>query len=102
MNLQNAIIDKVQTMKDGSIKVVLVTRELSPEQMAELFFSVNKEIVKIDLPEDNHRTKSESQRLRDVIYVDWEQHHKEEFQTSALYYAHQMEKIINHIKDRLS
>lgn len=38
MKLENAIIDKVSTLKDGSVRISLVTRELSPTQMAELFF----------------------------------------------------------------
>ena len=37
MNLKNAILDGVKTMKDGSLKITLVTQELSPSQMAEIF-----------------------------------------------------------------
>lgn len=102
MNLQNAIIDKIQTMKDGSLKIVLVTRELTPHQMAELFLKLNEEVLTIDLPDDPSESKSKAQRLRGVLFKDWEQNKQEKFDTSELYYAHEMERIINCIKDRLA
>jgi hypothetical protein len=100
MNLKNAIVDSIRTNKDGSVKITLVTRELSPEQMAELFISVNKEVLSIDIPEDTTDTKTNSQRLRAVLYKNWELQ-KDRFDSFALYYDHTMEKIIDHYKSKL-
>lgn len=103
MNLQNAILDKVTTMKDGSLKITLVTRELDPKQMAELFFNLNKEILTIDIPTDTtEEPKSKWQRLRAVLYRLWEQDMKSKYDSFELYYSHIMEKLINMYKDKLS
>ena len=103
MKLENAIIDKVSTLKDGSVRVSLITRALSPTQMAELFFWVNKEILAIDIDESNKDDKSPSQRLRAVIYRLWEQSsdrkaYNDEFE---LYYRSKLERIIESLKDKL-
>ena len=87
-------------MKDGSLKITLVTRALDPNTMAEIFYSLNSEVVQIDIPEETD-DKSPSQRLRAVLYVLWEQQWKERFSTFALFYAHYMEKIIDQIKEKL-
>jgi hypothetical protein len=101
MNIKNALITKVSTRKDGSLQIVIETMELSPEQMAELFMNVNKEVMQIDVPDDSSDSKSKSQRLRNVLYVLWEQTGKDKFETFALFYAHQMEKITDFYKDKL-
>ena len=103
MRLENAIIDKVSTLKDGSVRVSLITRALSPTQMAELFFWVNKEILAIEIDESNKDDKSPSQRLRGVIYRLWEQSsdrkaYNDEFE---LYYRSKLERIIESLKDKL-
>jgi len=103
MNLQNAILDKVTTMKDGSLKITLVTRELDPHTMAELFLSLNQEIMTVDIPEDTREEiKSKAKRLRAVLYRVWEQDKKEQFKTFELYYNHIMEMLINKYKDLLN
>lgn len=101
MNLKNAIIDGFKSMKDGSLKITLVTRELAPEQMAELMVNLNKEIVSIDVPDEHGDTKTPSQRFRAVLYRLWEQDHKDKFHTFTLYYNHVMEQLINLYKDKL-
>lgn len=77
---------------------------MSPTQMAELFFSVNKEILAIDIDEDKTQDKSSSQRLRWVIYKLWEQSEEQpkynnEFE---LFYRAKMERIIDTLKDKIS
>jgi len=104
MNLQNAIIDKVSTLKDGSVRISLVTRALSPTQMAEIFYSVNQEILSIDIDEEKKEDKSPSQRLRWVLYKLWEQStdkdsYNNEFE---LFYRAKMERIIDTLKDKIS
>lgn len=103
MKLENAIIDKVSTLKDGSVRVSLVTRALSPTQMAELFFWVNKEILAIDIDESNKDDKSPSQRLRGVLYKlfeisDDKDKYNNEFE---LFYRSKMERIIDQLKEKL-
>ena len=102
MNLQNTILDKITTLKDWSLKITLVTRELAPKQMAELFFHLNKEILTVDVPTDTtEEPKSKGQRLRAVLYRLWEQEWKQKFDSFELYYNHVMEKLINMYKDKL-
>lgn len=103
MKLENAIIDKVSTLKDGSVRVSLITRALSPTQMAELFFWVNKEILAIDIDESNKDDKSPSQRLRGVLYKlfeisDDKDKYNNEFE---LYYRSKLERIIESLKEKL-
>jgi len=101
MNLKDCIPTSVSTKKDGSVKIVLETRELTPIQMAELFLNVNKEVMQIEVPDDSYEGKSKSTRLRNVLYRFWEQHGKEKFESAELHYAHHMEKLIDHFKDKL-
>lgn len=64
LSLTNCIIDGVKSMKDGSMKITLVTRALDPVQAAEIFLNLNKEVLSVDIPEDPGEKKSPSQRLR--------------------------------------
>jgi hypothetical protein len=103
-------LTKLETRVDGSIKLSIETQELSGSDMADLFayrgqlgyttFTPNPDAVVVpDAPvEDN--SKSEAQRLRSVLYIAWEQSGKK-IDTFNQYYAIQMERIINQIKDRL-
>jgi len=102
MKLTNAIIDGVRTQKDGSLKITLITRELSAQEIAELLVSINKEIVQIDLPEAHNEEKSPATRLRNVFYRLWEQSHKATYDTFELYYRSEMERLINHLKEKLN
>lgn len=103
MKLENAIIDKVSTLKDGSVRVSLITRALTPTQMAELFFWVNKEILAIDIDEWNKDDKSPSQRLRWVLYRLWEQSSDQERYNNEfeLFYRAKLERIIDQLKEKL-
>jgi hypothetical protein len=101
MNLKNCIIDKLETKKDWSVKIILYTRSLDPKQAAELFLNLNQEILSVDIPEDQSDNKSPSQRLRSVFYILWEQWYKETFSSFSLFYDHIMEKTISYYKDKL-
>ena len=92
MNLKNAIVDNLRTMKDGSIKITLLTRELDPKQMAELFLSVNQEIMSIEIPEDSGGTKSPSQRLRDRLWAYYNNKNKNADKFN-MFYADTLEMI---------
>lgn len=100
MNLKNVIVDKVQTMKDKSIKVTLITRELPPEAMAELFSALltEKELVSFD-PEKG--LKSPATRLRGVLYRLWEKHYQEKYEDYEVFYVSKMERLIESIKEKI-
>jgi hypothetical protein len=50
------------------VQIKLITRALTPQQMAELFFNINQEVLQIDITEDQKETKTSSERLRAVLY----------------------------------
>jgi len=101
MNLKNAFIENVSTRKDGSLKIVLSTRELPPEEMARIFLGINKEMVSIDIPDDISEEKTPSARLRWVLYHVWDKHHKDKYQTFTLYYNHILEQLIEKFKEKI-
>jgi hypothetical protein len=107
------LVDTLSTLKDGSIKVTMHTRELSGEDAATLFNLRNKEgyavlaetlqeADQVEIPEATYSgvKKTPSQRLRSVIYVRWEQlGSSSDFNK---YYEQQIELIIDKYKERLS
>lgn len=113
MNIQFAtIIDKVTAKKDGTIQIALGTQELNPEEAAHIFSFRGKQIwtamseapvshEDLDIPERliESTDKSPSQRLRNTLYVLWSQGDKKE--DADTHYRKNMEKIIDHIKDKL-
>lgn len=107
-----ASLNKMETLSDGSIKLVLETQELNGADMTELFgyrnqvgyvtFTPNR-IDHVEVPKEmavSDDGKSPSQRLRAVLYVAWEQSGKK-VDTFEQYYGIQMERILNQLKDRL-
>jgi len=106
-------LTKIETRTDGSIKLTMETQELNGEDMATLFgyrnlvgyvtFTPNK-VDDIEVPKENAVAddgKSPSQRLRNSLYVLWEQKGKVKYDTFEMFYSVNMERIINQIKDRL-
>lgn len=110
-----AIISKVTTLADGSIRIYLDTQEQSAHTMADLFDLRKKlgffffretldskdELDSIELPKPKatDSPKSPSQRLRSVLYVYWEQtNQSQDFET---FYTENMNKFVDHIKSKL-
>jgi hypothetical protein len=107
-----AQITKVTTLKDGSTQMVIECQELPPSEMAEVFtlrgdlgwfvFSANalseKDIPKEEAPELNQ--KSQSQRLRSVLYLYWEKCTKKNPDFKR-FYEQWYEKKINEVKELL-
>jgi hypothetical protein len=58
-----------------------------------------EEIDKIKIEYDDNR-KTQSWRMRAVLYKNWEQHN-EGFDSFEMYYNHYTEKYINHLKSKL-
>jgi len=102
LELHNIQIGTIKTMADGSIKMDIYTRELSPEQMVQVF-ALRKHEGEFDLSavyDGEAESKTKSARLRAVVYKAWEMN-TDRSKTFELYYNEQMEKIINHYKDKL-
>jgi hypothetical protein len=109
-------LEGLSTRQDKTIKVVIGTQEMNDEQLAKLFhfrskfvkvlFSdtaiEQKEIDAVDsLPiKDESNNKSNSQRLRSVLFINWQQSK----QTTNFddYYNAQMNTIIDHFKSKLN
>lgn len=97
---------------DRSWKLVFETRELTGDEVkvladnfqgeGYLLFKPNKGIVDEEIPEGQAESgvKSQSRRLRDVIFIDWKQHgEKSDFES---YYRTYLEKLIEYAKSRLT
>jgi len=106
------IVAGISSKVDGSIKIVLETRELPPQQAADLFALRNREswavlapdeIKEAKIPDEKPDSatgqKTPSQRLRNVLCVYWTQHGKQgDFES---YYRVQIEKVIEQLKEKL-
>ena len=109
-------LEGYRSLKDRTLKLTFETGELSPEEMANIHYSLNKvgflafapdpfatqELAEIDAlkVEYNDTGKPPSQRLRAVLYRLWEQKN-EGYEFFNDYYLGRMEKLINHFKDKL-
>lgn len=105
-----AQVTNLNPRADRSWKLTFETRELSGEEVkiladnfqseGWLVFSPN-EIKTVDMPKGDADSgaKSQSQRLRDVIFIMWKQRGgKGDYET---YYRTQLERLIEHIKSKL-
>ena len=108
------IINSLATKVDGSIKIVLETREFSPKESSVLFELRGKEAWAIlseselkdseihipdERPDPSIGTKTPSQRLRNVLYRLWEQQSSgTDFES---FYRIKMDGIIEKLKERL-
>jgi len=111
-----SILDSYRSLKDRTLKLTFETSELTPEQMANIHYGLNKagflafapdpfttqELEEIDSlkVEYDDTGKPPSQRLRAVLYRCWEQK-KEGYEAFHDYYNVKMEKLINHFKNKL-
>ena len=107
------IIESPRGLKDGSVKISLITQELNPQD-AGFIMSLNNKYcyviispskineTEIDIPEEIPEfanQKSLSQRLRNVIYRYWEKLGKpNEFE---VFRKQQIEALINQYKEKL-
>lgn len=109
-------LDSFRSLKDKSLKITFETQETTPQQMAEisknsqtfgyLAFSgtmlTDEQLSEIDNAKTDlyDNAKTPSKRLRNVLYVAFEQD-KKGFERFEDFYLHQMEKIITHYKNKL-
>ena len=109
-------LEGYRSLKDRTLKLTFETGEMSPEQMANVHYSLNKvgylafspdpfatheleEIDKLKIEFDD-TGKPPSQRLRAVLYRVYEQS-PEGHSTFNDFYNASMEKLINHFKNKL-
>lgn len=106
-----ALLDTISTLKDGTIKLVFETQELTPEKVGTLFSyrkglgflaykpeTFQPEQVELieKLKVDEFENKSHSKRMRDILFRLWEQN-KQGYEDFNLYYQYRM----NHLCDLL-
>ena len=111
-----ASLESYRSNLNQTIKLTFETSEITPEVMANIHHSLYKigflafapdpfttqeldEIDKLKVEYDD-TGKPPSQRLRGVLYRNWEMK-PEGYQVFNDYYQYQMEKLINHFKNKL-
>lgn len=110
-----AQIENVTTRKDRTIKVTLGTQELAPDKTAVLFGMVHNisaiyispkqtisqgEVDQVDQLDPEFGGKTQSQRIRNVLYKLFEQN-KEGFKDFDTYYHSKTEMYIEHLKTKI-
>lgn len=100
MKLSNIEVRKISTLVDGSISIQIVTQELSPEAMTEIFNMKKSGFSDEWFDIEQKEWKTPWERLRWVIYLLWKQDN-EWYNDFPLYYQYRMEKIINAYKAKL-
>jgi len=109
-----AMVESITTRKDKSVKLVFGTQELSPSEAGLLFqymnqlMSVyicpasidNREIEQIDKLEPELNNRTQSQRIRNVLYL-LHQNNTEGFKSFDEYYKAKTEFYIDHLKSKL-
>lgn len=108
-------VENITTRKDKSVKITLGTQEISPGNAGELFRLMNtlavcyfspkainqNEIDQVDKLDPEFGGKSQSQRLRNVLYKLYEQD-AEGFKDFNSYYFSKTEKFIEHLKAKIN
>ena len=105
------VLDGISTQKDRTLKLVFRTNELPPDEAGILHGLTHQEgycafapnaIQEIKIPEGKpefREEKSPSQRLRNVIYVYWQQQGEPgDFES---FRKQKMEQVIEFIKSKL-
>ncbi len=109
-----AIVENVSTRKDRTIKITIGTNEISPAKAGQLITYMNQlvsvyispsevgtnEIDQVDKIDPELNNKSQSKRLRDVLYLNFKNDAKG-FKTFDEFYKHETEKVIEHYKSKL-
>ena len=110
------ILESWRSLKDKSYKITFETNELTPEQALGIssnlqrfgyiafkedpFKEKEKEFIDSLESDFDDQQKKPSQRLRAVLYRNWEQN-SEKYEDFQLYYNFKLEKIITHYKNKL-
>ena len=112
----SAQIEGFGSRADKSWKLILGTQELTPNEIGTIgsmqnqvcfvainpdpFTSDQKEVIENTKAELSEHGKTQSQRLRGVLFVNWE-NENQGYENFHDYYISNMDKIINHYKRKL-
>ena len=113
--LFGALVEGVSTRKDKTYKIVLGTQEMNPMNAGQLFTLMNqitsvylcpseinqKEIDQVDKIDPEFQSKSQSQRLRNVLFV-WFSQGNQGFKDFDSFYRHHTERFIEEVKNHLT
>ena len=108
------MVESITTRKDKSVKLVFGTQELSPNEAGLLFQYMNqlmsvyicpasidsREIEQIDKLEPELNNRTQSQRIRNVLYL-LHKNNTEGFKTFDEYYKAKTEIYIDNLKSKL-
>ena len=111
-----SVVESIASRVDGTVTIKIATQELDSSKAGELF-SLRGKFVKTLISDSNissleeemmdatqitavKKNKTESQRLRAVLYRFWEQTGGE--MDAELFYKTEMNKIIEHYKSKLN
>lgn len=115
MVLLTGQIEGVSTRKDRTVAVKVGTNELDPTTAGQLVSLSNRFVHVLIKPDpitdvesmamdevttDLKHIKSHSQRLRAVLFLNWQQNNKG-YESFDGYYVNQMETMIEHFKGKL-
>lgn len=112
--LLSVYVENITSRKDKTIKITIGTQELSPSKAGELFQLLNTlavcylspksigqgEIDQVDKVDAEFGGKTQSQRIRNVLYKLYEQA-PEGFKDFDTYYKSKTEKYIEHLKSKI-
>lgn len=109
-----AMVEGVASRRDKTVKITIGTQELSPSSAGELFHLNGKicavyisekaidqnEIDQVDKLDPEFSGKTQSQRIRNVLYKLFEQD-KEGFKDFESFYRSKTELYIEHLKTKI-
>ena len=111
-----AVLETFGSLKDKTLKIVFYTNEPTPEQLLGVALNTQKfgylafkedafkqsEIDALESINTEYKDtgKSKSERLRNVLYVNFQQD-SQGYKVFDDYYNFQMETLINHFKGKL-
>lgn len=113
----NVEVETIQSRKDNTLKIVLGTQELSEggklfplqNKLCTIGIVANEALSQEDIEalqaskiklDDVPNSKSPSQRMRNVLFILWQQN-KGGYDDFNLFYLNRMDKIIDQIKSKL-
>lgn len=108
-------IETLTTRKDKTIKITIGTQEMNPNEFADIFrlnqqfcyigikpepFTKDESATIDSLKTEFDEVKSPSQRLRSILYKNYEQENLG-YKDFNSYYVGQMEILCNHFKSKI-
>ena len=110
-----AIVNSIRSLRDGSVSVNIETQEMTPAKAGELFSFrgkvilaylspketiTQKELDQIDAIDPEFEGKTQSQRIRAVLFKLFQQN-PEGYKDFDQYYKVKTEKYIDHLKSKI-